>query len=54
MSNLPYGLNYVTDVGLAPATWATIGAGSEAPIIGSTFKGGVAKRARRAAWALLL
>ena len=44
LNNLPYGLNYVTDTALAPATWLTAAAGSEVPIVGSAFKGGLAKR----------
>jgi len=44
LNELPYGLNYLTDTLLAPATVATALAGPSVPIIGSAFKGGLAKR----------
>jgi hypothetical protein len=44
LEDLPYGLGYVTDAALAPATWLTAGVGPSVPVLGSTFSGNVGKR----------
>lgn len=41
---LPYNLDKLTDVGLAPATWLTAGLGPSVPVIGSTFGGSFGTR----------